>query len=126
MYPIASTLRTQLKWSQYKLLISIDDAYKREYYELESSKACWTSRQLERQIHSQLYERLLLSNDKEAVLAVARGERKVENPCEVIKQHCREARPPCRQQDHSHQQVSVVYTERGKVRKRDTVGKKCV
>ena len=85
MYPIASTLRTQLKWSQYKLLISIDDAYKREYYELESSKACWTSRQLERQIHSQLYERLLLSNDKEAVLAVARGERKVENPCEVIK-----------------------------------------
>ena len=85
LYPIATTLRTQLNWTQYKLLISIDDEYKREYYELESVKGCWTARQLERQIHSQLYERLLLSNDKESVLAVARGERKVENPTEVIK-----------------------------------------
>ena len=34
----------------------------------------WTKRQLERQINSLLYERLLKSNDKEKVLAVARGE----------------------------------------------------
>ena len=31
MYPIASTLQTQLNWSQYKLLISISDSDKREY-----------------------------------------------------------------------------------------------
>ena len=36
LYPIASTLRTQLNWSQYKLLIGIADPDKREYYELES------------------------------------------------------------------------------------------
>ena len=30
MYPIASTLQTQLNWSQYKLLISISDSDKRE------------------------------------------------------------------------------------------------
>lgn len=36
LYPIASTLRTQLNWSQYKLLIAIADPDKREYYELES------------------------------------------------------------------------------------------
>lgn len=36
IYPIASTVRTQLNWSQYKLLIAIPDPYKREYYELES------------------------------------------------------------------------------------------
>ncbi len=35
----------------------------------------WTARELERQINSMLYERLLLSNDKESVLAVARKER---------------------------------------------------
>lgn len=35
MYPIASTLQTQLNWSQYKLLISISDSDKREYYELQ-------------------------------------------------------------------------------------------
>lgn len=42
-------------------------------------------RQLERQINSMLYERLLLSNDKEAVLAVARKERIPESPMEIIK-----------------------------------------
>jgi len=71
-YPIASALRTQLNWYQYRLLIGIDDASKREYYELEATNNAWTGRELERQIHSSLYERLLLSNDKEAVLAVAR------------------------------------------------------
>ena len=35
LYPIASTLRTQLNWSQYKLLIGIADPDKREYYELK-------------------------------------------------------------------------------------------
>lgn len=41
---------------------------------------------LERQINSGLYERLLLSNDKEAVLAVARRERIPETPLEIIKE----------------------------------------
>lgn len=84
-YPIASTLRTQLNWMQYKLLISIADDAKREYYELESVNEGWSGRQLERQINSLLYERLLLSNDKESVLAVARKERKPESPTEIIK-----------------------------------------
>lgn len=85
IYPIASTVRTQLNWSQYKLLISIDDPDKREYYELESVNHAWTARETERQINSQLYERLLLSNDKESVLAVARKERIPEAPQEIIK-----------------------------------------
>ena len=85
IYPIASTVRTQLNWSQYKLLISIDDPDKREYYELESVNHAWTARETERQINSQLYERLLLSNNKEAVLAVARKERIPETPQEIIK-----------------------------------------
>ena len=85
LYPIAHTLYAQLNWSQYKLLISIEDAEKREYYQLEAVSNCWTKRELERQIHSQLWERLLLSNDKEAVLAVARTERLPEKPQEVIK-----------------------------------------
>ena len=85
LYPIASTLRTQLNWSQYKLLIAISDPDKREYYQLEAVNEGWTGRQLERQINSMLYERLLLSNDKEAVLAVARKERVPESPQEIIK-----------------------------------------
>lgn len=84
-YPNANTLCSQLNWSQYKLLISISDIDKRLYYQLESVNNGWTKRELERQINSGLYERLLLSNDKEAVLAVARKERMPESPMEIIK-----------------------------------------
>lgn len=84
-FPIVSTLRTQFNWSHYKLLISIKDEHKREYYIAESTKNNWTSRQLERQINSQLYERLLLSNDKDSVLAVARKEKIPVHPTEIIK-----------------------------------------
>ncbi|MEE1084753.1 MAG: PDDEXK nuclease domain-containing protein [Paludibacteraceae bacterium] len=84
-YPIRNTLRSQLNWSQYRMLIQIPDPDKREYYELEAVNNCWTARETERQINSMLYERLLLSNDKESVLAVARKERIPESPQEIIK-----------------------------------------
>lgn len=84
-YPIANTLRSQLNWSQYRRLIQIEDPDKREYYELESVNEGWTARETERQINSMLYERLLLSNEKEKVLAVARNQRIPESPTEVIK-----------------------------------------
>lgn len=84
-FPIASTLRTQFNWSQYKLLIGIADKDKREYYELEAANNCWTARQMQRQINSMLYERMLLSNDKEAVLAMARKEKMPEKPQEIVK-----------------------------------------
>ena len=84
-FPIASTLRTQLSWSHYKLLLSIDNRDKREYYIAETVKNNWSVRQMERQINSQLFERLLLSNDKESVLAVARNEVIPSHPSEIIK-----------------------------------------
>ncbi|MEA4919118.1 MAG: DUF1016 N-terminal domain-containing protein [Proteiniphilum sp.] len=48
-YPIASALRSQFNWSQYKLLMQIDNENKREYYELEAANNGWTGRELERQ-----------------------------------------------------------------------------
>ena len=85
IYPIANALRSQLNWTQYRMLIQIPDPDKRKYYELEAVNNGWTGRELERQINSMLYERLLLSNDKESVLAVARNERTPESPKEIIK-----------------------------------------
>ena len=84
-FPIANSLRSQLNWTQYRLLIRIEDESKREYYIAEAARNNWTARQLERQINSQLYERLLLSNDKERVLAVAQGEQKPEKATDIIK-----------------------------------------
>ena len=84
-YPIANALRSQLNWYQYRLLMQIDNEDKKEYYELEAVNNGWTGRELERQINSGLYERLLLSNDKKAVLEVARKQRTPELPTEIIK-----------------------------------------
>ena len=84
-FPIVHTLYAQLNWSQYKWLLDIPDNDKREYYMLEAVNNCWTARQMKRQIDSMLYERLLLSNDKEAVLAMARKEKLPETPQEIVK-----------------------------------------
>jgi predicted nuclease of restriction endonuclease-like (RecB) superfamily len=70
-----SALRTQFSWTHYKTLISLDNQDKREFYLAEATKNSWSARQLERQVNSQLFERLLLSNDVAAVLAVARQEK---------------------------------------------------
>ena len=84
-FPIASALRSQLNWTHYKLLISIDNEDKRTFYIAESTKNNWSARQLERQVNSQLYERLLLSNDVKKVLQVAREEQTPMLPSQIIK-----------------------------------------
>lgn len=84
-YPKVNALRSQFNWTQYRTLIQIPDKDKREYYELEAANNNWTAREMERQIHSMLYERLLLSSDKDAVLAVARRERIPQTPQEIVK-----------------------------------------
>lgn len=84
-FPIANTLYSQLSWSQYKLLIRLDTQDKRDFYIAETVKNNWTVRQLERQIYSNLWERLLISNDRQSVLAVARNEKEPSDAKEIIK-----------------------------------------
>lgn len=84
-YPIANAVRSQLTWTHYKLLIRIDEEDKRAFYQAEAEKNAWSVRQLERQINSLLYERLLLSQDRESVLAIARDEARPTQPSQVIK-----------------------------------------
>jgi predicted nuclease of restriction endonuclease-like (RecB) superfamily len=84
-FPIASALRTQFSWTHYKILISIDNQDKKDFYIAETEKNNWSARQLERQVNSQLFERLLLSNDVESVLAIARAEKQPSEPTQIIK-----------------------------------------
>ena len=79
------TLYAQLSWSQYKLLLTVENQDKREFYIAESVKNNWTVRQLERQVYSNLYELLLLSNDKESVLVVAKNEKLPFDAIDIIK-----------------------------------------
>lgn len=84
LFPNVNALRTQLNWTQYRLLIQIDNEQKREFYLAEATKNNWSSRQLERQINSLLFERLLKSNDVNQVLAVANNETPAK-PSDIIK-----------------------------------------
>ena len=78
-------LFSRLSSTHLNVISPIDNPVKRAFYEMEAIRGCWSVKELERQINSMLYERLLLSNDKEAVLAVARKERIPESPMEIIK-----------------------------------------
>jgi len=80
-----NALRSQFSWTHYRTLIRIDNQDKRAFYIAETDKNNWTARQLERQVNSQLFERLLLSNDVASVLAVAREEKRPMDAKEIIK-----------------------------------------
>jgi len=84
-FPNTNTLYSQLSWSQYKIIIRLESQDKIDFYIAETVKNNWTVRQLERQVYSSLYERLLLSNDKESVLAVAKNEKRPSDAKEIIK-----------------------------------------
>ena len=84
-FPIASALRTQFNWTHYKTLLGVDNQDKKDFYIAEAEKNNWTARQLERQVNSQLFERLLLSNNVQDVLAVARAEKQPTDAREIIK-----------------------------------------
>ena len=74
-----------LSWSHYILLIRIENPQARAFYEIEAAREMWSTRELERQIASLLYERLAKSRDKEGLLALAREGQIVSTAADVIK-----------------------------------------
>ena len=63
-FPNRYALRSELTWTHYRLLMRVEESSRRDFYLQESADFGWTSRQLERQINSLYYERLL-STQKE-------------------------------------------------------------
>ena len=74
-----------LSWSHYLRLMRIEDAGKRHFYEIEATRGSWSVRELQRQLDSNLYERLALSRDKDGVRRLAVGGQIVEVPADAIK-----------------------------------------
>lgn len=60
-----------LSWSHYVRLLSVADPLARTFYETEAIRGGWSVRQLDRQISTQFYERLLHSQRKPQMLAKA-------------------------------------------------------
>ena len=69
MFPNTNAPRSQLSWTHYRLLLKVEDEKTRNFYLNEAVKAGWSSRQLERQINTMYYNRILASRDKESVAA---------------------------------------------------------
>jgi hypothetical protein len=67
-FPIRDALRPELGWTHYRLVLRVSDVKARNFYIEECVKSRWSTRQLERQIHTLFYERLLSSQNKEAVV----------------------------------------------------------
>lgn len=63
--------RFPLPWSAYVRLLSVKNQAARSFYETEALRCGWSVRQLDRQVNSQLYERIALSKNKVAMLAQA-------------------------------------------------------
>lgn len=68
-FPKRNTLCSELSWSHYRLLMKVTDEKAREFYISESVKAGWSVRQLQRQINTMYYNRIISSKDKESVAA---------------------------------------------------------
>ena len=66
------TLRPELTWSHYRRLISVDDEQARQWYMNEAADGAWSTRQLDRQISTLYYERLLASKEKDSVISEAK------------------------------------------------------
>jgi predicted nuclease of restriction endonuclease-like (RecB) superfamily len=80
-----SSAEFKLSWSHYQVLMRIEDANARSFYEIEAADQQWSVEQLKRQYHSSLYERLALSRDKTEVMRLANEGQIIRNPKDLLK-----------------------------------------
>jgi len=92
-FPIGHTLCDQLSWSHYRLLMRIDNEPRREFYLKECTESNWSVRQLERQITSFYYERLLATQKEGAKNEIQTTEPKTD-PEHSAEPHSGEGSPP--------------------------------
>ncbi len=80
-------LRQELSWTHYRMIIKLNDEIKRKFYIDECIKSNWSTRQLERQINSFYYERLIATqaSNKEEVRNEIKGLEPSRNINDVIK-----------------------------------------
>jgi predicted nuclease of restriction endonuclease-like (RecB) superfamily len=65
--------------------MTVKNDEERRFYEIEAAKNGWGYRELERQINSALFERLVLSRDKNGVKELSIKGQIVEKPADIIK-----------------------------------------
>ena len=86
-YSISQTVSAEFKlsYSHYLTLMRINNIEERNFYEIEAINNSWSLRELKRQMDSALYERLVLSRDKEKVLELSQKGQLIEKPQDIVK-----------------------------------------
>ncbi|MFH0905952.1 MAG: PDDEXK nuclease domain-containing protein [archaeon] len=78
-------LRSELSWTHYRLLIRVENTDARSFYAVETINNKWSTRELERQICSLLFERLVLSKGEANIKELASKGQVIEKPKDLIK-----------------------------------------
>ncbi len=76
---------SELSWSHYRTLTKVEHRAERLFYEIEAEKQNWSVPQLERQIDSLLFTRLLKSRDKAGLLELSTRGQVMEKPTDLLK-----------------------------------------
>lgn len=85
IYPIWSAVPTELSWSHFQELIRVDRKEERDFYEQESIKSNLGYRELSRQINTKLYDRYLISHDKNKIIEESKKGLIDKQPEELLK-----------------------------------------
>jgi len=84
-FAILNALRSELSWTHYRLLMRVEKDTARKFYLNESIECGWSTRQLERQINSFYFERILTSKNKSIVKKESQKRNVVFKPEDIIK-----------------------------------------
>ncbi|MGB8489457.1 MAG: PDDEXK nuclease domain-containing protein [Bacteroidales bacterium] len=86
-YQKRDALRPELSWTHYRILMRVEEDPAREFYLQECVEGNWSTRQLERQINSLYFERILMSSKKGRPLVrkEADDKKEVMQPEHIIK-----------------------------------------
>jgi len=74
-----------LSWTHYRTLMGVEHPAERAFYEIEAEREGWNVAELERQIHTLLFARLLKSRDRQGVLELARSGQELVAPIDALK-----------------------------------------
>ncbi|MDE7094960.1 MAG: PDDEXK nuclease domain-containing protein, partial [Anaeroplasmataceae bacterium] len=84
-FPIRYALRSQLSWTHYRMIMRVEDEKARKFYVDECIKANWSTRQLERQINTFSYQRLLASHGNYNVVEDTTKREAARTPEDIIR-----------------------------------------
>ncbi len=84
-HAVGDQFSPDLSWTHYRILMRVESEHARSFYEIESVRNRWASRELGRQVNSLLFERLAKSRDRQGVMELATKGQQPTRPADVIK-----------------------------------------